>query len=111
MDETEFAEYFEKLKNECKKYGYIASKNLHMIRIQTKYEYWYIEIKSDEKIKLMHLKDYPFSFGTDYHKHFCRHISISDLVLYVHEHELAKYSGEVISFHFTKDGRKIEKES
>lgn len=110
MDDQEFTEYFEKLKNECKKYGYIASKNLHMIRIKTKFEYWYIELKKNEKVKLMHLRDYPLSFGTDYHEHFCRRITISDLVLYIHEHELAKYSGKIVPFHFTKDGCRIGKE-
>ena len=81
-----------------------------MIKITSKFEHWYIEIKEDGKIKLMHLKDRITSPGMEYHKHFCRQILISELVLYIHEHELAKYSGKIVPFHFTKDGRRIGKE-
>lgn len=108
-NEEEQDEYLSEFQKECEKYGYSVCKNLYMYKIQTKYEHWYCVIQPDEKIKLMHLCPWVTLLPgqTEYHKHFCRHISIHDLILYIHEHELAKFTAKVINFHFTREGERI----
>ena len=86
----------------CKKYGYTATEMGGDVYIQTQFEHWKFESNPSPraKVKLMHR---GFN-AEDYHRQFHQAISASDLILYVHQHEIARFTTQWVDFKFTKDG-------
>lgn len=88
----------------CDQYGYECSSDFGIVTVKTQFEYWKFEESSNPKakVKLLHRG----RMGEDYHLQFRRSISPSDLVLYIHQHETAKFV-HFVKYAMSKDGERL----
>lgn len=94
-----------KVQEECRQYGYQAFLQFGEIHIRTRFENWYFipSVTHSGCIKLMHGNGFG-KCSSRYHKQFSRKMDYHGLIIYIHEHENAKYCGEPTDFTFTKTG-------
>lgn len=92
----------EDVKPYCDKYGFIVEDIFGNIHISTKYERWQFAENDNPmaKVRLMHRN----KLCDGWHEQFRRNISAENLILYIYEHETAKYKGDIIC-HFHKNGK------
>ena len=90
---------FERCNRECKKYGFTCSEEYGFIIITTKFEKWKYK-PTNGKTQLLHANTgmYLSSRKSDYHTELREYINEVQLVRYIYEHEVSKYSQNRIIF-------------
>ena len=90
----------------CEEYGYTAEQRGDMVYITSQYEHWSFEANSHPraKVKLLHRG----LNGEGYHRQFHTQITPHDLILYIRQHELARFTRTFVKFEFTKDGIRLD---
>lgn len=83
------------VKRLCKELGYNVEEKFGDVYISTRFEKWRF-CPEGSKTKLFHKG--KISRGDDYHGEFTAHITAEQLVTYIKEHEIAKYSPKKTSF-------------
>lgn len=80
-----------KIQIECDKYNYHAFLQFDEIHIRTKGEEWYF-VPEDTRNGVITLMHRSHGIQDKYHRQFQRRISYRDLIEYVHEHELYRFT-------------------
>lgn len=104
VNNRSFRSMFREFSELCKQYGYSCTYRFGEIHIFTRWEEWYFRPQPTGPIRLMHGNKVGAG-NQNYHEHFRRAMTYSDLLIYVNEHERAKYGNEYVDFTFTKDGK------
>lgn len=91
----------EDVKPYCDMYGYQTRDMFGQVHIKTKYERWYFESNDEPnaRVRLMHGN----RIGDGWHEQFRDDMSAEELIMYIHEHETAKFE-HFVGFHFGKTG-------
>lgn len=85
------------VKTQCDLYGYHAYLCFNTIIINSRFESWKFEVTNSSLIKLYHGSG-PGHAPERYHYQFSGRLTAEQLITYIHQHEIAKYTPEFVNF-------------
>lgn len=88
---------FTQVIGECAKYGYSAYLRFGCIFVYTKFESWRIEVSNSNFFKIFHGSNCGHA-PQKYHYQFKGRLSVEELITYIHQHEVAKYTPQFVQF-------------